>query len=107
MCSMKSRLNQTAERQRERQLFISLISYDVFFIAFRMPMVVYSFINQISASFFVSLTYCIYLAIGLMSNVFIFVVLIFFNKIYKKLFFQIMSCKTANHSKDNQVNARN
>ncbi len=67
-------------------------------------MVVYSFINSDPVTFFTSFAYCIFLAIGLLSNVLIFVVLIIFNKVYKKIYIQIMKC---NKNKPKQNELRN
>ena len=105
MYKTKRILLQNVESQRERDLFISLISYDIFFVIFRIPMVVYSFLNKDPISFFVSFNYSIFLAVGLNSNVFVFVVFIFFNKVYRKLFFRKMKCQP--QVQDNQINLRN
>ena len=91
MCKMKTRLAQNTDLERERQMFISLISYDIFFILFRIPLVIYSIINNNPVTFFDSFAYCICLAIGLLSNVFVFIVFIFFNKVYKQIFIQLMT----------------
>ena len=105
MCKKRTKFYpKNTEFERERQLFISLISYDIFFIIFRIPMVVYSFINSDPVTFFTSFAYCICLAIGLLSNVLIFVVLILFNKVYKKIYIQIMKC---NKNKPKQNELRN
>jgi hypothetical protein len=105
MCKKQAKFHpKNTEFERERQLFISLISYDIFFMIFRVPMVVYSFINTDPVTFFTSFAYCICLAIGLLSNVLIFVVLIFFNKVYKKIFIQIIKC---NKNKQKQSELRN
>jgi hypothetical protein len=105
MCKKQAKFHpKNTEFERERQLFISLISYDIFFMIFRVPMVVYSFINTDRVTFYTSFAYCMCLAIGLLSNVLIFVVLICFNKVYKKIFIQIMKC---NKNKQKQSELRN
>jgi membrane protein insertase Oxa1/YidC/SpoIIIJ len=94
MCKKRTKFYpKNTEFERERQLFISLISYDIFFIIFRDPV-----------TFFTSFAYCICLAIGLLSNVLTFVVLILFNKVYKKIYIQIMKC---NKNKPKQNELRN
>ena len=54
VCKLKTRLNQNLDLERERQMCISLISYDVFFIVFRIPMVISiqsSIVIQLHSSF--------------------------------------------------------
>ena len=104
MCEMKTRLTRNTDLERERQMFISLISHDIFFIVFRIPMVIYSIINNNSVLFFDSFGYCICLAIGLLSNVFMFIVFIFFNKVYKQIFIQIMVCRPKTQKPQGNVN---
>ena len=101
MCKSKKKL--TGKLRREKQLFISLIAFDLFFILFRMPMVIYSFINPISNTFFVSLTYAILLSTGLMCNVFNFLIFLLFNKTYRDVFISIISCRIHRFQRQNSL----
>ena len=87
---MKYRFFRNSHRQREKQLLVSLIALDIFFIAFRLPMLVYLYTSDTGLSIN-RFAYSIYLAIGLISNVFIFVILIIINKVYRNLFLQLIT----------------
>ena len=96
MVKMKNRFFNTAHRQREKQLFKSLIALDLFFIIFHLPMLFFVLLyanTEISLEYFYSFQYSLLLAIGLISNVFIFLILIATNRVYRGLFFQYMCCK--------------
>ena len=113
MCRMKAQLSNNLSRQREVNLFKALIGKlvyfknyyyvsnlkvvfkgsDVFFILFRLPMLFYLLLNSDGANVIISLEYSIYMVIGLINNALIFVIMIAFNKIYRKLFFEYIRCK--------------
>jgi hypothetical protein len=66
----------------------------MFFILFRLPMLFYLLTQRsYGESVIFSLEYSIYLAIGLINNVLIFVTMMMFNKIYRKLFFEYIRFK--------------
>ncbi len=73
-------------RQKEVNLFKSLLAFNLFFILFRIPMLVYLMANNDSETFFNSFAYAILLATGLISNVFFFLIMIIFNNVYRKVF---------------------
>ena len=74
-------------------LFTSLVASDLFFVVFRIPMLYYLLTSNDPETFYPSFYYALYLAIGLISNVFIFVIFIVFNRVYRTLFYQFMACK--------------
>ena len=93
MCRMKNQLRSNRpNNQKEKNLFKSLLALDLFFILFRVPMLVYVIISNNSQTFFNSLIYAAVLAIGLISNVFFFLIMIIINKLYRKIFREILSC---------------
>ena len=93
MCRMKNQLRSNRpNNQKEKNLFKSLLALDLFFILFRVPMLVYVIISNNSQTFFNSLIYAAVLAIGLISNVFFFLIMIIINKLDRKIFREILSC---------------
>jgi hypothetical protein len=89
MRKMKSKLFRHPNHQREIQLAKSLVAMDIFFIVFRLPMLVWVFLN----SNIFSILHSIVLFIGNLYVVFIFVVLILFNRVYHDLFFKYICYK--------------
>ena len=63
-----------------------------------MPYLIYLLINTDESNIFV-LMYDILIAIGISNNVFVFIIFILFNKVYKQLFFEYMGCKEENVSR--------
>jgi hypothetical protein len=93
MCRMKNQLRPNSNKQKEKNLFKSLLALDLFFILFRVPMLVYVIINNNSQTFFNSLTYAILLTVGLISNAFFFLIMIITNKLYRKILRGMLTCK--------------
>jgi hypothetical protein len=104
MYRAKANISSNANREREKNLFKSLIALDLFFILFRFPMLIFVFINQNENAIF-TFPFTIIMALTPISNVFIFIILILFNRVYKQLFIEYMGCKKAikNGSDLNQV----
>ncbi len=76
------------------QLAITLVAMDIFFIIFRVPMLIYIMNADCSdEELLYSFIYKVLLVVGAMYSVLIFIVFIIFNKIYKNIFFQYMSSK--------------
>jgi hypothetical protein len=80
-------------RQKEVNLFKSLLAFNLFFILFRIPMLVYLMTNNNTETFFNSFAYAILLATGLISNVFFFLIMIIFNSVYRKVFIKKFKLK--------------
>jgi hypothetical protein len=96
MSRAKANLTLSVDRKREKNLFKSLIASDIFFILFRLPYLIYILTNQDESGIF-SFLYAILTAIGTSNNVFIFIIFILFNKLYKQLFIKYMRrCKKLN-----------
>ena len=93
MYRMKARLSSNTSREKEANLFKALIFSDIFFILFRLPMLFYIILYQNGPYLIYEFQYNIFLAVGLMNNVLIFLLLLIFNKIYRKLFVKYMCCK--------------
>jgi hypothetical protein len=93
MCKMKARIRTNQSRKREANLFKALIFSDLFFILFHLPMVFYIIMPENGLNILNNFEYSIYLAIGLLNNVLVFLLLLASNRIYRKLFFEYMSCK--------------
>lgn len=88
--------NLRSNRSQYKQVYLarSLMSMDFFFIIFRLPMLAYTLLyNMSSERLIFDFTFSIYLAIGNLNNVFFFIILILFNKIYRNLFLKMMKCK--------------
>ena len=90
--------------KKEKNLFKSLLAFDLFFILFPIPMLVYLMVNNNSEKFFSSLTYALLLATGLISNVFFFLIMIVFDKVYRKIFRELMICKYGKTTPRRHVN---
>ena len=102
MCRVKANVSTNKNREREKKLFKSLIGLDLFFILFRLPMLIFVLINQNESAIF-TFQYAIILAITPISNVFIFIILVLFNKVYKQLFIEYIGCKkTTNNIHERQ-----
>ena len=93
MYNNKNQISSNSDRTKEWNLFKALIAFDAFFIVFRIPFTVAIFID---GYIMFSKWYDFLLIIGLLSNVFIFVVLLVFNKIYRDLFCKHLKIKTSN-----------
>jgi hypothetical protein len=93
MCKIKARISTNQSRKREANLFKALIFSDLFFILFRLPMVFYIILHENGLNVLNNFEYSIYLAIGLLNNVLMFLLLLASNRIYRKLFFEYMSCR--------------
>ena len=78
-----------AYRKREISVFKALIVLDLFFIVFRIPVMLYLTLTNGLKSFD-DIDYSIVLAISLIGDVFNFVILLLTSKLYRKLFFQNM-----------------
>ena len=105
MCKIKIRraTSPNLNLKKERRLFASLIALDIFFIVFRIPMLFYIFTCNESETFLTSFVYAFFMSIGLLSNVFYFSVLLFSNKIYRRLFGEIMTTKYFRTRKPNNL----
>jgi hypothetical protein len=79
----------TTDRKPEISVFKALILLDLFFIVFRIPIMLYLLFAK-SFEVFLEIGYSICLSISLINNVLMFVILIFTSKLYRKLFFQYM-----------------
>ena len=93
----KNQIFSLVERKREVNLFKTLIINDLYILIFQIPAFIQMFQSS-SANYFDTLEYSIFFTISLISNVFLFLVFIICNKIYKKLFF-----KYTKFCKDNSV----
>ena len=92
MCRVKANVSTNKNREREKNLFKSLIALDLFSTLSRSPMLIFVLINQNESAIF-TFQYAIILAITPISNVFIFIILVLFNKVYKQLFIEYIGCK--------------
>ena len=89
----KKKLNiptQNHENKNEIQLAKAMIAMDIFFIIFRIPMMLNLFLNDIQIYSFV---FGILMSIGVLNNVFLFVIFYLFNKIYRDNFKKYIYCK--------------
>jgi hypothetical protein len=77
----------TKNRQHHNRLLKSLIASDILFAFFRLPMLCYTFMKADSATNRLSFTYSAFLAFGLISNVLSCLIMVIFNKDYRKLIF--------------------
>ena len=77
------------DRKREISVFKALIVSDIFFLVFRIPMMLYLTLTN-GVKSFDDIDYSIVLAISLIADVFNFVILLLTSKLYRKLFFQNM-----------------
>jgi hypothetical protein len=94
VCRMKIKLSINSDRQKEVHLAKSLVAIDIFFIIFRLPMLFYVlFYTKNDDRLVFNFTFSIFLAFGTINNVFFFIILIFFNKIFKNMFLQYIKCK--------------
>ena len=95
MYKMKNALNiRNGDRQKEINLFISLAALDIFFILFRIPMLIYLLLNN-GFNIFLDINYSIYVAIGLLSNVLMVIILAISNKVYRQFllkYLKLQSC---------------
>jgi hypothetical protein len=84
---LKKKLFKNKHDHRDRRLFLSLMALDVFFVLFRLPYLIYQLVNDdiFMHSFFEK----VLLSIDVISNVFVFLVLIIFNNLYRKLFYEL------------------
>ena len=89
----KTRVCSHSNRRQEIHLFISLAALDIFFIIFRLPMFVYLFLISDGISIFNDI-YNLCAISALITNVFNFAMMIKFNKVYRKLFFQYIKFKS-------------
>ena len=89
----KTRVSTNQRFEKEIHLFKSLAALDVFFIIFRLPTLVYLYLMPDGENTF---TFIFFLCIvsSLVTNVFNFVLLIKFNKVYRELFFQYIKFKS-------------
>jgi hypothetical protein len=88
MYRSKQQLVANTDRQREIQLAKSLLAFDLFFIVFRLPMMVYLLLFNSSDEdrVFYNLTYPILFVISNFNIVFCFVIFFIFNRLYHDLF---------------------
>jgi hypothetical protein len=86
---LKKKLFKNKHDHRDRHLFVSLMALDVFFILFRLPYLIYQLVNDGSEIFMHSFFEKALLSVDVISNVFVFLVLIIFNNLYRKLFFEL------------------
>ena len=92
----KTQLLPNAERKREINLFKSLIAFDLFVLIFQIPSIVQIF-SSANANFFNTFEYSIFFTVSLISNVFLFVIFIVFNKIYREVICEYFSkCTRSN-----------
>jgi hypothetical protein len=92
----KNRLNMVRNHnnKKEIQLAKSLVAMDLFFIAFRLPLIFYVSGNRNDVDRIIfSFEYSLIMAVGSLNNAFLFLVFIIFNKVYRDLFFKYMRCK--------------
>ena len=79
-------------RQKQVNLFKAMVFLDLFFIIFRIPMLVYLLMKN-DGEQVTDFTYGICVAIGFITNTYNFVLWIIFNKVYKSLFKKYAMCK--------------
>jgi hypothetical protein len=89
---LKSKLknkSRNTNHRREIQLAKSLVASDIFFIIFRLPVMLYlvSYTKNDDRLIY-NYTFSLLLALATVNNVFIFVVLSVFNKVYRDVFFR-------------------
>ena len=97
MYKNKTLLLPHAEHKREIDFFKSLIAFDLFVLVFQIPSIVQMFSSS-NANYFTTIEYSIYFTISLISNMFLFIIFIIFNKIYRKVFCKkfLFLCKRSN-----------
>jgi hypothetical protein len=78
-------------RKREVNLFTSLIAFDIFALIFQIPGII-QMLSSANLNFFNLFEYSIFFTVSLISNVFLFIIFIIFNKIYRELFYKYF-CK--------------
>ena len=95
-------IKQTAEYQ----LSITLVTMDILFVIFRLPSLIFATSSE-DDNFIFSFTYSMFILIGAFHNVFYFLIFIFFNRVYRCLFFKLMKkikislCKVNNQVSHN------
>ena len=82
----------SAGMKKEFQFARSLIIMDLIFVIFRLPTFINTLINNDLLAQF-TLLFKIFAFIGTVHNVFVFLIFIIFNKIYRKLFIKWVLCK--------------
>ena len=87
MYKNKNHLIPNVDRKREINLFKSLISIDLFIMIFQIPSFIQIFQSS-SANYFNTLEYSIFFSVSLISNVFLFLVFMICNRVYRNLFFK-------------------
>ena len=79
-------------RQHQNRLLKSLIASDIIFSLCRIPMVSFAFSVSASSFNMHTFTYSAFLAFGLISSAFSFLIMIIFNKDYRQLFQHFLYC---------------
>ena len=93
LCASKRRMANAEWKnmKREVQFSRSLIMMDLLFIVFRIPTFINTIINN-SITYSLTFSYSLFTVLGAIHNVFLFLIFIVFNRIYRKLFIKIISC---------------
>ncbi len=90
LCKMKAKFYRNSVFKREIQLAKSLVAMDIFFIIFRLPTMFYVIFNNNDNRLVYSFIYSIFVSLGTINNVFIFIIFIEFNKVYRDIFIKYM-----------------
>jgi hypothetical protein len=103
LCVSKRRIHTNVQNhEKEYQFAKSLILMDFLFIAFRLPTVI-NFVFNDNILFIYDFLYSFFGLLGALHNVFLFLIFILFNKIYRNLFLKIVSFHRRNSAPQNPI----